>query len=383
MPIFSCGGMRYNQTWEDQPFEEISKQSQKNLEEIVDAAYALGINNFETARGYGTSEIQLGPALTRLPREKIIIQTKIPPKETPEEFEETLKLSFSNLRIEYADLIAIHGINSAESAERSMPCLDVLERWKQQGRIRHIGFSTHSDDDTIPKMIETDRFDYVNLHYYYIFQKNAPAVEAARKQDMGVFIISPNDKGGKLYSPPEKLRTLTAPLTPMQFNDLFCLSNPGVKTLSVGVAKPADFDEHIEILKLLDNDGDLLQETSARIADTATKLDAAMVDALGAEWVEHAQDNLPIWNETPGNINIPVTIRMWNLAKGLDMIEYAKMRYNLLGEGGHWFPGENAAKTAKLANEIKRTLESHNSPFPDRIINTLKEAHALLAEQST
>ena len=38
---------------------------------------------------------------------------------------------------------------------------------------------------------------------------------------MGVFIISPNDKGGKLYAPPPKLETICAPLTPMQFNDLY------------------------------------------------------------------------------------------------------------------------------------------------------------------
>ena len=43
---------------------------------------------------------------------------------------------------------------------------------------------------------------------------------------MGVFIISPNDKGGKLYEPPPKLTELCAPLTPMQFNDLYCLARP-------------------------------------------------------------------------------------------------------------------------------------------------------------
>ena len=78
----------------------------------------------------------------------------------------------------------------------------------------------------IVKTIETDRFDYVNLHWYYINQVNWPAIEAAQRQDMGVFIISPSDKGGKLYEPPPKLVELCKPLSPMQFNDLFC-SFPG------------------------------------------------------------------------------------------------------------------------------------------------------------
>ncbi len=75
-----------------------------------------------------------------------------------------------------------------------------------------------------------------------------PALEEAARRDMGVFIISPNDKGGKLYTPPKKLVDLCAPLTPMQFNDLYCLARPHVHTLSIGAARPTDFDEHLAAL---------------------------------------------------------------------------------------------------------------------------------------
>ena len=88
----------------------------------------------------------------------------------------------------------------------------------------------------------------MNLHWYFVNDFNWPAIEAATKHDMGVFIISPNDKGGKLYEPPAKLRELCAPLSPMQFNDLYCLARPQVHTLSIGAARPADFDEHIAAL---------------------------------------------------------------------------------------------------------------------------------------
>ena len=69
---------------------------------------------------------------------------------------------------------------------------------------------------------ETGEFDYVNLHWYFIYnQLHWPMVEAAAEQDMGVFIISPNDKGGMLYNPTEKMASLCDPLTPMQWNDLY------------------------------------------------------------------------------------------------------------------------------------------------------------------
>ena len=80
---------------------------------------------------------------------------------------------------------------------------------------------------------------------YEIFMDNWPAIAAAQRHDVGVFIISPSDKGGHLYSPPQKLIDLCAPLSPMVFNDLFCLSHSQVHTLSLGAARPSDFDEHL------------------------------------------------------------------------------------------------------------------------------------------
>jgi predicted aldo/keto reductase-like oxidoreductase len=58
--------------------------------------------------------------------------------------------------------------------------------------------------------VNTGEFDYVNLHWYFVNDLNWPAVLAARAHDMGVFIISPNDKGGKLQEPGPKSRALRA-----------------------------------------------------------------------------------------------------------------------------------------------------------------------------
>ena len=73
----------------------------------------------------------------------------------------------------------------------------------------------------------------------------------ANKYDLGVFIISPTDKGGHLHTPSNKMLELCKPLHPIVFNDLFCLRNQNVHTLSVGIAKEADFDLHLEAVSLL------------------------------------------------------------------------------------------------------------------------------------
>ena|SRR5437879_6120645 len=107
MPVISCGGMRYQYKWKDVAPKEIPRENQENLEATIHRAVELGINHIETARGYGSSEMQLGNVLPKLPREKIIVQTKIAPKATPEEFVETFETSMSYLKLDHVDLLSL------------------------------------------------------------------------------------------------------------------------------------------------------------------------------------------------------------------------------------------------------------------------------------
>ncbi len=77
MPVFSCGGMRYQHAWQDIPPSEVTGDGQANLEATIHRALELGIHHVETARGYGSSEMQLGWVLPKLPRDKLIVQTKV------------------------------------------------------------------------------------------------------------------------------------------------------------------------------------------------------------------------------------------------------------------------------------------------------------------
>ena len=90
MPVISCGGMRYQFKWQDVPPQDIPRANQENLEACIHRALELGINHIETARAYGTSEMQLGALLPRLPRDRMIVQTKVTPRATAEEFLKTL-----------------------------------------------------------------------------------------------------------------------------------------------------------------------------------------------------------------------------------------------------------------------------------------------------
>ena len=224
MPVFSCGGMRYQHSWKDEEAEGITNEGQANLEATIRRSVELGINHIETARGYGTSELQLGRILPKFDREKIIVQTKVAPCESAEEFRKTFDHSMGLLQLDHVELLGLHGLNNQEFFDWSMRpggCMDEAEKLRKEGRVKHIGFSTHGPLDVIVKAIETGRFDYVNLHYYWIYQNNWAAIEAATRQDMGVFIISPNDKGGKLQEPVPKMMEICRPRVLGDFTSTF------------------------------------------------------------------------------------------------------------------------------------------------------------------
>jgi len=86
LPVISCGGMRYQFKWQDVAPQDIPRANQENLEACIHRALELGINHIETARGYGTSEMQLGNLLPKLPSDKMIVQTKVAPQATAEAF---------------------------------------------------------------------------------------------------------------------------------------------------------------------------------------------------------------------------------------------------------------------------------------------------------
>lgn len=366
IPVISSGGMRFQHSWKGS--ETVPDEAQERLEACVYRALDLGINHFETARGYGTSENQLGKILPKIPRNEFLLQTKVAPFPDVAVFEKAFEKSMSLLNTDYLDIFSIHGINNDETLEQAIQCYELADRWRSEGRIREIGFSTHGSCVSITKAIETDLFDHVNIHWYYIFQENWPAIQAARARDMGIFIISPNDKGGLLYKPSERLCELTAPLHPMVFNGLFCLMHDDVHTLSCGISKASDFDIHMETVELLDRAEEL-------VPPIVERLEHAMAESVGSEWASTWDIGVPEWEELPGQINAKWILRLRNLAIAYDMVEYGRMRYNMLGNGGHWFPGYKADKL----DELDLSGSFNGSPNASSIRAYLEEAHELLA----
>ncbi|MEO1447098.1 MAG: aldo/keto reductase, partial [Cyanobacteria bacterium J06635_11] len=157
------------------------------------------------------------------------------------------------------------------------------------------------------------------------------------------------------------------PLSPMVFNDLFCLSHPQVHTLSLGAAEPSDFDEHMKVLPLLDDAEKILAPILERLEEQA-------IAALGENWYRTWQEGLPDIQSTPGGINIAIALWLGNLVEAFDMQSYAEARYNLLGGASHWFPGNKADNLSQL--DLSESLR--NSPHAHTIPQRLAKIHEMI-----
>tara|TARA_Y100001970_G_scaffold294225_1_gene448786 strand:+ start:2235 stop:3434 length:1200 start_codon:yes stop_codon:yes gene_type:complete len=368
IPLLSLGGMRFQKSWNELDIKEIAEDDQRIIEKILYSAVDIGMNHIETARHYGSSEKQLSLAIRKVKDPNRIIQTKIPPTENPKDFNRELEMSFEALDVSKIDLIAIHGINTEKQLEQTLRpggCLEVAREWKDKGLIKSIGFSTHAPSRLIEKSISSNQFDFVNLHWYFINQANINSLALAKKYDMGVFIISPTDKGGHLHTPSGKLLELCKPIHPIIFNDLFCLRNKFIHTISVGAAKSEDLSLHLQAIAMIKDAENILPPVE-------NKLIKAAQEELGETWLETCQNGLPSWKDTPGNINIPVLVWLYNLLKAWHMDSFVKSRYQLLGNGGHWFPGENSNEIDISVNEFQLLNVMPNSQWGPEIIEILR-----------
>ncbi|HIJ82681.1 MAG: aldo/keto reductase [Magnetococcales bacterium] len=331
LSVFTLGTMRFLNGW-DAPHDHLPEESIENAHSVITAALKAGINHIETARSYGKSEGLIGQVLSHLdiPRSNLVITTKAQPTETAAEMRKNLEESLRLLGLNRVDLFALHGLNNQQRHDLAMRpggCLAALQQAQREGLIGAIGFSSHAPLPLLLTTIATRAFAFVNLHYNFFRQENRAAVDLATALGMGVFIISPNEKGGLLYQPPPKLAQLTHPLHPVHFNERWLLSQPQVHTLSLGLSLPQHMDIHLESL----NPRPFWQGNERQIqADLIQALSRSPLQRCGP-----CRLCLPC----PVQIDIPTVLRLKHLRDTLDMDHFARFRYEMMQPDDHWIPG--------------------------------------------
>ncbi len=200
----------------------IQRLTEDEAVKVVSRCLDLGINYFDTANGYTTSEERIGKAVKGR-RHDVFIATKTFPG-TPEIIETNLNLSLKRLDTDYIDLYQFHGINDMLTIDKildpSNGLMKVFEKAKKAGKIRHIGVTSHQMD-VAKALVKTGRFE--TLMFPFNFITSEPADELlplCRANDTGFIVMKPL-AGGMLSDPVIAFKYL------MQFKDVVVI--PGIE----------------------------------------------------------------------------------------------------------------------------------------------------------
>ena len=178
---------------------------------MVDEAMARGVNYYDTAWGYhnGNSELVMGKALARHPREKFYLATKFPGYDLSNmgKVEEIFEKQLEKCQVEYFDFYLFHNVcemNIDAYLDPKYGTYDYLLAQKKNGRIRHLGFSAHGDYDVMKRFLEAYgkdmEFCQIQLNYLdWDFQDAKRKVELLGQWNIPVWVMEPL-RGGKLAS---------------------------------------------------------------------------------------------------------------------------------------------------------------------------------------
>ena len=160
--------------------------------DVVKKCFELGINFFDTANGYTTSEERIGKALKGY-RENVILATKTHAR-NPEELSKNLELSLKRLNVDYIDLYQFHGVSDFPSLDKILEpdgVMAAVEKARDKGMVRHIGITSHQID-VAKKAISSGRFETVMFPFNFIESEVADElIPLCRKLDVGFICMKP------------------------------------------------------------------------------------------------------------------------------------------------------------------------------------------------
>ena len=338
--------------------------SPQQMAEVLDAALAAGINHIETAPAYGPAEAFLGQALRSRPPGELVLTSKLLPGISLEEGQTQLRGILQRLGVQQLDNLAVHGLNRREHLDWALEGegADLLQWALGEGLVTQVGFSSHGELSLIEAALASGRFSFCSLHLHWFDQTRLPLAQAALREGIGVLAISPADKGGRLYAPPEQLRADCDPFEPLELAYRFLL-DAGLSSLTLGAAQASD----LALAQRLMAEDDIALDPSQRQA--LERAWQAGQNRLAETACQQCRACLPCPNEVP----IPELLRLRNLDLGHGLSAFAQERYNLIGRAGHWWESVNASACEGCGDCLPRC--PHQLPIPE----LLAETHQRLA----
>ena len=287
---------------------------EQELQRMVDYAMAHGVNYFDTAWPYhgGHSELAVGKALARYPRETWFLADKYPGHQiassyNPAEiFEEQLK----KCGVEYFDFYLLHNVYENSYDVYTDPKWDILNYFLEQkrlGRIRHLGFSSHARPDTLEKFLDyaagSMEFCQIQLNYLdWTLQDAKAKYELLTRRGIPVWVMEPL-RGGRLASLSEadesRLKALRPQESVASWSFRWLQSLPNVKMVLSGMSASAQMEDNVRTFTEVNPQ---TPEEAALLLDIAEGLK----DALPCTRCRYCCEGCPM------QLDIPMLIHAYN-----------------------------------------------------------------------
>lgn len=230
--------------------------------EMVDYALKNGVNYFDTAWGYhdGQSEVVMGRILSRYPRESYFLASKFPGYDLSnmDKVEEIFEAQLKKCRVDYFDFYLVHNVcemNIDEYLNEKHGIHAYLKKQKENGRIRHLGFSAHGDIDVIKRFMAVygKDMEFCQLQINYLdweFQNAKDKVDLIKGYGIPVWVMEPL-RGGRLArllpTDEEKLKKLRPDESVPAWAFRFLQGIPEVKMILSGMSDMHQIKENIAI----------------------------------------------------------------------------------------------------------------------------------------
>lgn len=323
--LLGYGCMRFPVNADGTINEEISQK-------LLDHAIENGVTYIDTAYPYHQekSELFVGKALEKYPRDSYFLATKLPiwEIEKTEDVRKIFEEQLGKLRTNHVDFYLMHALDKERWDKiKDLKILEEVERLRSEGKIRFIGFSFHDELPIFEEIIKGYNWDFCQIQLNYIdrfIQQGMRGYEIAEELEIPLIIMEPV-KGGQLAKLPEELekefKTYNSEYSTASWSFRWLGSLPNVKVILSGMTEMNQLEDN---LKTFSNFKSLNNEEMERV-EKVTKMyrDRQMNNCTTCGYC------MPC----PFGVNIPGNFKIWNKAHVYEDIETAKKDYEKLEDG--------------------------------------------------
>jgi len=319
IPKLGFGMMRLPKNGEDFDIPQICK--------MVDAFLAAGFKYFDTAFVYPGSEEAIKKALVeRHPRDSYYLATKNAAwhAKDQKEAEEQLNISLQRCGVDYFDFYLLHNVNiNRVEIFDNMDMWNFVKRKKEEGVIKHIGFSFHDSPELLDRLLtDHPEVEFVQLQINYAdwehpMVQSGGNYEVCRKHNIPIVIMEPV-KGGMLANPPEQVKAVFQAAepdsTPASWALRFAADLDGLVTVLSGMSTYEQMEDNLKTMKDFRHFNDSQRETLQNAVAELKKIPLIQCTScnycatvcpqnIGISAIFSARNMVTLFNNVPAGLN--------------------------------------------------------------------------------